>query len=305
MFLLFISLNIRKRYMSLTMKKIPGIFSLLILGMVSMNCFSAQFQSISEKFSSQLNMKIVEQTIDETKNLSPENVIPNQNFLNGEVVLLNTSGYFQLAYTGNGIDHMNINLVTLDLGGIIIGDEVGIFDGDICAGAAIIQEKHIKDNSISIPASANDGAENYQNGYIPGHKIILKLYRNNTVYKLYFQAVNNTKDIFEKWESMFALVDFSKSTGQSPLEFETGIKIYPNPFAESVRIEINLNQEQHLSVEIFNMSGQLIRTLHKGIAEKRTILIWDGRNSTGSKVTSGIYLCRSNQTITKITYQSY
>ncbi|MDP3912980.1 MAG: T9SS type A sorting domain-containing protein [Bacteroidota bacterium] len=226
--------------------------------------------------------------------------------INGfSVNLQNNSGFFQLAYNGNGVDHMNINLVNIVSGGLLIGDEIGIFDGEICAGAAVILEKHINDNSIGIPASANDGTENNQNGYIPGHKIIMKLYRDNTVYKLYFQAVNNTNDVFEKWESMFALVDFSKSTGQSPLEFEAGIKIYPNPFTESARIEINLNQEQHLTVEIFNMSGQLIKTLYKGDAERQTTLIWDGKDSAGNKVVSGIYLCRSNQTMVKITFQAY
>jgi hypothetical protein len=225
--------------------------------------------------------------------------------INGfSVNVQNNSGYFQLAYTGNGIDHMNINLVNLNSGEIMIGDEIGVFDGDICTGAAVIMEKNIIDNSISIPVSANDGAENNQNGFIPGHKIILKLYRNKTVYKLYFQAVNNTNDVFEKWESMFAVVDFSKSTGLSPLEIATGIKIYPNPFAESARVEINLPQKQTLTVEIFNMSGQLVRTLYKGDAERQTILFWDGKDKGGKKVTSGIYLCRSNKTITKITYQT-
>lgn len=263
-------------------KKFAGTSFILIFGMVTTNGFS----------------------VNKETHLLPESSVLNKNSIFSETILLN-SGYFQLAYSGNGIDHMNINLVNLNSGGIIIGDEIGVFDGDICAGAAVIMENHIIDNSISIPASANDGTENNKNGYIPGHKIILKLYRNKTVYKLYFQAVNNTNDVFEKWESMFASIDFSKSTGQSQLENQTGIKLYPNPFAYSVRIDINLPQKQPLTVEIFNMSGQLIKTLYKGDAERQTTLIWDGKDSSGSKVISGSYLCRSNHTITKITFQAY
>jgi hypothetical protein len=226
--------------------------------------------------------------------------------INGfSVNLQNKSGFFQLAYVGNGIDHMNINLVNIVSGGLLIGDEIGIFDGEICAGAAVILEKHIQDNSIGIPASANDGSENAPNGYISGHKITLKLYRNNTVYNLFFQTVNNSKDVFERMESMFASIDFSRSTtGQSQLENQTEIKLYPNPFEDSIRIEINLPQKQPLTVEIFGMSGQLIRTLFKGDGERQTTLIWDGKDNGGNKVISGIYLCRSNQTIAKINYQT-
>lgn len=273
--------KIRNTALFREIEKFAGISLILIFGIVTIDGFS----------------------VNEKTHLLPELSVLNKNSSSGETILLN-SGYFQLAYTGNGIDHMNINLVNLNSGGIIIGDEIGVFDGDICAGVAVIMEKHLIDNSISIPASANDGTENNKNGYIPGHKITLKLYRNKTVYKLYFQAVNNTNDVFEKWESMFASVDFSKSTGQSQLENQTGIKLYPNPFVKSVRIEINLPQKQPLTVEIFNMSGQLIRTLYKGDAERQTTLIWDGKDSSGSKVTSGIYLCRSNQKIVKINYQA-
>jgi len=215
-----------------------------------------------------------------------------------------TSGYFTLAYTGNGIDHMNINLVNLNSGGILIGDEIGVFDGDICVGAAIIMEKHINENSIGIPASANDGTKIPPNGYTSGHKIILKLYRNNKLYNLHYQTVNNSLDVFERLESMFATIDFSKSTGLSPLEMQTGIKLYPNPFVESVRIEISLNKEQHLTIEIYNMNGQLIKTLYKRNASKQTTLIWDGKDSNGNIVDSGIYLCQANQRISKIIYTS-
>jgi hypothetical protein len=285
-------------------KMFAGISMLLIFGMVSIDGFSTNYQYTSEYCSSLLNIKMFAQAEDETKTLIPESLIFYQNSLINETVLTNTSRYFQLAYVGNGVDHMNINLVNIVSGGLLIGDEIGIFDGEICAGAAVILEKHIKDNSIGIPASANDGSENVPNGYISGHKITLKLYRNNTVYNLFFQTVNNSKDVFERMESMFASIDFSKSTGQSTLEVQTGIKMYPNPFEDSIRIEINLPQKQPLTVEIFNMSGQLIRTLFRGDAERQTILIWDGKDSGGNKVISGIYLCRSNQTITKITYQT-
>lgn len=294
----------RNRHRKPTIVNFSGTFLLIILGLVSMDGFSTNVQLTSEKLINRLSMETTKQSEKETIAQSQQLLFLNENLLIGETANINTSGYFQLAYIGNGVDHMNINLVNLNSGGILVGDEIGIFDGEICAGAAIIQEKNIKDNGIGIPASANDGSENSPNGYISGHKIALKLYRNNTVYNLYFQPVNNSKDVFERMESMFASVDFLKSTGQTSLEIQPALKFYPNPFEDTIRIEINLPQKQALTVEIFNLGGQLIRTLYKGSTENQLTLVWDGKDNSGKKVNSGTYLCRSNQTITKITYQA-
>ena len=213
------------------------------------------------------------------------------------------SEYFTLVYTGIGVDHMNINLVNLKLTGLEVGDEIGVFDGKYCVGKAIIEEKHIQDNGISIASSANDTIENSPNGYIDGHKIILKACRNGTVYMLYFQAVNGTKDIFERWESMFALVDFSKSTGYVLHESQNEIKLYPNPFDRFIKIEINLLKKQYLKCEVLDMNGRLVKTLYKGYCEGQTHLMWDGSDNNNNKVNSGVYVLQSNFIISKMIYK--
>lgn len=217
------------------------------------------------------------------------------------------NGYFPLAYSGNGVDHMNINLVLLDKAGIRLGDEIGVFDGDLCAGAAIIEEKHIIDNSISIPASANDRTVNEPNGYTSGNKITLKLYRNKIVYLLYFTAVNNSQAIFERGGSMFALIDFSKSTSTSSFLNQTEINLYPNPFNQAIKIEIYLSQPQKLVCEIYDVNGNPVRTFAANDADLNDRWIeftWDGKNDKGQRVAYGIYFCKTNQTITRIVFNS-
>jgi hypothetical protein len=217
------------------------------------------------------------------------------------------NGYFPLAFTGNGVDHMNINLVLLDKAGIRLGDEIGVFDGDLCAGAAIIEEKHIKDNSISIAASANDRTESNPNGYTSGNKISLKLYRNKIVYLLYFTTVNNSLDLFERGGSMFALIDFSKSTSTSSFLNQTEINLYPNPFNQAIKIEIYLSQPQKLVCEIFDVNGNPVRTFAPGdddLSDSWIEFTWDGKNNNGQRVAYGIYFCRTNQTITRIVFNS-
>lgn len=127
------------------------------------------------------------------------------------------SPYFHKRYIGNGVDHMNINLVNLSLTGLMVGDEIGVFDGEYCVGLAVVEEKNIQESNISIPSSANDTIDSDPSGFIEGHKITLKVYRNGTVFQLHFQTVNNSSDIFEKGGSMFALINFARSIRQTTI----------------------------------------------------------------------------------------
>lgn len=211
--------------------------------------------------------------------------------------------YFPLVYTGFGVDHMNINLVNLSETGLLAGDEIGVFDGDNCVGSTVLTAKNILDNGVSIPSSANENTENKPNGYIDGHKITLKSYRSGIVYLLYFQTKNESKDIFERGGSMFALVDFSKSEQQTASPDVDEINAYPNPFSTILRIEINLSETKLLNCQIIDSSGRLIRTLFNEIVGGKQLLIWDGKDNLNSQVPSGIYLCRLNQSTIKIIYR--
>ena len=210
--------------------------------------------------------------------------------------------YFPLVYTGFGVDHMNINLVNLASTGMIVGDEIGVFDGIYCVGLAVVEEENLIENSLSIPASANESTDTKPNGYIDGHKVTLKTYRAGIIYLLYFQTVNNSTDTFERGSSMFALIDFTRSEEQTIPEGSENIKIYPNPFATNLRIEISISQGQQLNCEIFSINGKLIRTLYEGPSEGQQLLIWDGKDNLNHEVAKGAYFCRLNQSTYKILY---
>jgi hypothetical protein len=214
-----------------------------------------------------------------------------------------SNSYFPLVYSGNGVSHMNINLVNLSTTGLKIGDEIGVFDGIYCVGAKIIEEKHMLENGISIPSSANDTIDNQPNGYIDGHKITLKIHRDGKVFQLYFQTVNNSEDIFSKGGSMFALVDLSVSTGGNLADAEESVKLYPMPFSDTLRIEVELPTADQLVVEIVNGNGQIIKTIHNGLADQYSIFYWNGQDNNNNMVNEGIYFCRVNKTVSKIIYK--
>ncbi len=70
---------------------------------------------------------------------------------------------------------------------------------------------------------------------------------------------------------------------------------YPNPFNPTTNIRFSLPSEQHVRLEVFDMTGALVKTLlNEGVRAGNMQVTWDGTNSSGTKVASGMYLYRLN-----------
>ena len=68
---------------------------------------------------------------------------------------------------------------------------------------------------------------------------------------------------------------------------------YPNPFNPSTIIEYQLPRQSEVSLSVFNMMGQKVRTLMEGVQPAGLYQVtWDGTNETGNPVSAGIYIYR-------------
>jgi hypothetical protein len=68
---------------------------------------------------------------------------------------------------------------------------------------------------------------------------------------------------------------------------------YPNPFNPITTIRYNLDKKNDVTIDIINISGQIIRTYH--IASQTPgshQIVWDGHTHSGQFVASGIYIYR-------------
>ena len=89
-------------------------------------------------------------------------------------------------------------------------------------------------------------------------------------------------------------------TGQPP----TGVKAdgrrqhwlqqnYPNPFNPVTTIEYSVSQESRVRLQVFDARGRVVRTLvNRDLLPNNYKVLWDGRNSSGNSVASGIYFYR-------------
>ena len=72
---------------------------------------------------------------------------------------------------------------------------------------------------------------------------------------------------------------------------------YPNPFRlndfakASLKISYNLPKNGHVNLKIYNMKGQLVKTLINDFKDKgEHTAVWNGKDKFGKKIASGIYL---------------
>ncbi len=66
------------------------------------------------------------------------------------------------------------------------------------------------------------------------------------------------------------------------------LKVYPNPFSDQVRIEVQNNGFNPMKVQIFTLDGRLVCNENIFADE----FLWKGENSSGIKLQPGIYICK-------------
>ena len=82
-------------------------------------------------------------------------------------------------------------------------------------------------------------------------------------------------------------------TGQpiQSIEHRIGkIAIFPNPFSRQTTIDYQLSKPGLVSLKIFNITGQLVKTIYEGAKDIGTYhSLWKGRDNNGLNVASGLY----------------
>ena len=68
---------------------------------------------------------------------------------------------------------------------------------------------------------------------------------------------------------------------------------YPNPFGTETNVKFRLSNDMNVKLDIYNLKGQKIRSLYNGELSKGVHSYkWDGKNSNGKSISSGLYFGR-------------
>ena len=69
--------------------------------------------------------------------------------------------------------------------------------------------------------------------------------------------------------------------------------IYPNPFNPTVNISYSLKEQTSVTIEVFNIKGQKVKTIINEMQELGNHKVsWSGHDNNNHKTASGIYFVR-------------
>jgi hypothetical protein len=174
-------------------------------------------------------------------------------------------------------------LVLTNIGNMLgIGDEIGVFDGDLCVGAV----KYSGEKNLVLNAWKAD-ADHGLPGYQSGHTVDIRAYLADGTERSLLESAG----LLQFDSRPYFSIDVGKTTSL-PEHYEL-VQNYPNPFNPSTTLRFALPEAGHVTLDIYNLLGQRVSTLvdeyrPAGIHET----VWNGRDDRGSEVSSGIYFYR-------------
>ena len=186
-------------------------------------------------------------------------------------------------------DYESVIIDTIEVGENVV--EVGAFADETCIGAAVVEEYPVQ--LLAYTDGLNRSSElTFQ--VIGGGRGEVQSVRYSTL-NLETGEFENMALIPGRFEHN--IVRLNIKTLQEPEEEQSLPdnfsldRNYPNPFNPTTTISFSVTQTSpFVTLEIFNIKGQKVKTLYSGIAEEgKHTLIWDGKDTNDKSVSSGIY----------------
>ncbi len=135
---------------------------------------------IYKMFDQSLNMETssVSAEFPYAPNFMSETFIENETII---VELEGSSGYFEPVWSGNPLNPMSITITKAELDNLALqpGDEIGIFDGDYCVGAEVLQESidvNTPNTYVYIACAQDDPDTPEIDGFTVGNTISYRVY---------------------------------------------------------------------------------------------------------------------------------
>jgi hypothetical protein len=119
---------------------------------------------------------------------------------------------------------------------------------------------------------------------------------------MYIKKYDGTTDMY-KLSNVNAIVFDGVVSVEDEISQFFKLENYPNPFQESMNIVYSLEKQSTVEISIYGIKGNMIKAFVYVLQESGNhISTWDGTNSEGTKVSSGLYyytLKANNFVVTK------
>ncbi len=146
-------------------------------------------------------------------------------------------------------EHVNTgnNMSLLVLGEATCDGRIGVYAGEILVGSGVLA-----DGVCGISVWGDDTTTPEIDGALPDESLELRLSNNHLQF--------NTLSGDDRYQVDGFWVVELQTTSEIPQEFGI-ISTYPNPFNSTIRIEYAISSDSHISLNLYNISGQKIKTM--------------------------------------------
>ncbi|MDD3236081.1 MAG: FlgD immunoglobulin-like domain containing protein [Candidatus Cloacimonetes bacterium] len=181
-------------------------------------------------------------------------------------------------------EKMDYTPIYINLEGLAeLPKEIGIYVDGVCKGAVTV-EGSSTDMCVYLDAGEAITAENFEFVLYYDSKSMVN-YKQSC--KLAHDAIQKINDNGMQYYTMV----INSSSVLNPVIPVTALKQnYPNPFNPETTISFDIAEEGMVKLEIFNIKGQLVKTLFSGnkVSGPHRI-VWNGTDKYGRNVASGLY----------------
>lgn len=168
-------------------------------------------------------------------------------------------------------------------------DEIGVYAGDKCIGAVVV-DNEVMDINLYLDDAKTDDELQIAFYYAAKGKPELQIYEVYDPALSSFVPANLQLGNLGVYAYISMKEDSQGSTSPIPIILEQN---YPNPFNPTTQISFYLGSDLPVKLDIFNVKGQKVNSLcTANLKAGKHSYLWNGDDQAGRTVSSGIYFYR-------------